>query len=80
MREDPDLEKKVMDHYQKGEGSLQQIAIFYKIPVERVLQIIGQEEMLEVETQGDLVDANEVGPEVQLHHSKKFKVPYDIGN
>lgn len=77
MQRDPDLDQKVIDDYQHGRGTIQQIAIFYNITVDEVLKITGNTDLLEVEVVGDLVDASEAGPDVAISRSKKYKVNYD---
>ena len=73
---DQDTRDKIYQHYLKGEGSLQDIARVYRVSVDDVLQIIGAPELSTVMTQGDLIDASEIGPEAQYSHGKNFKVPY----
>jgi len=73
---DDKLKKKINDHYQKGEGSIQQIAIFYRLSVPEVLKAIGQDEMLTVHEQGDLIDQSEAGPQAEIVQEKVHTVPY----
>jgi hypothetical protein len=68
--------QKIIDHYQKGQGSIQDIARVYRYTVQEVLQVLGMTDLLEVETQGDLVDSSEVGPGIQLEQSKIHGVSY----
>lgn len=73
---DIDTEAKIKDHYNKGQGSIQDIARVYNVTVEAVLEAIGQSEMTEVVMQGDLIDQREAGPEVTVTPFKKERVPF----
>lgn len=76
MVTDQDIRTKVYDHYQKGQGSLQDIARVYRISVPEVLEIIGAPELGEVTTVGDMIDPSEIGPGAQFNYSKNFTVPF----
>jgi hypothetical protein len=71
-----DDKQKIIDHYQKGQGSIQDIARVYRYSVQEVLQVLGMTDLLEVETQGDMVDSSEVGPDVPLEYSKKHNINF----
>lgn len=71
-----ELHKKINEHYQLGQGSIQDIARVYNLSVEQVLEAIGQTEMLEVESVGDLVDARELEPGTPIVASKKHRAKY----
>lgn len=73
---DEETRAKIYEHYQKGQGSIQDIARVYRCSVEEVLQIIGQDELLRVEVQGDMIDPSEAGPNVQLNYGEQFNVPF----
>lgn len=60
-------DEKIMYHYQRAQGSIQDLARVYHVSVEHVLEIIGQKDMSEVLTQGDLIDQSEAGPEVTVN-------------
>lgn len=60
-------DEKILWHYQRAQGSIQDIARVYNRSVQDVLRIIGQDELLEVPTQGDLIDQSEAGPEVRIN-------------
>lgn len=64
---DDSTSKKIKDHYVKGEGSIQDIARTYRVTVETVLHIIGEDELTSVHTIGDQVDADEAG-DAQLNY------------
>lgn len=59
-------EEKITYHYQHAQGSIQDIARVYHRSVDEVLQILGLDDMSEVQTQGDLIDQGEAGPEVRV--------------
>ena len=60
-------EEKIIWHYQHAEGSIQDIARVYRRSVDEVLHILGLDDMMEVQTQGDLIDQSEAGPEVRVN-------------
>jgi hypothetical protein len=60
-------EEKIMYHYQRAQGSIQDIARVYHRSVDEVLHILGLDDMTEVATQGDLIDQSEAGPEVRVN-------------
>lgn len=60
-------DEKIIWHYQHAEGSIQDIARVYRTSVEHVLEINGLNDMAEVQTQGDLIDQSEAGPEVRVN-------------
>lgn len=62
-----DDEEKIRYHYQHAQGSIQDIARVYRRSVDEVLQILGLDDMTEVQTQGDLIDQTEAGPEVRVN-------------
>ena len=61
------IEERVTYRYQHGQGSIQDIARVYRIDVDQVLTILGLNDMIEVQTQGDLIDQSEAGPETRLN-------------
>lgn len=62
-----DDEEKIRYHYQHAQGSIQDIARVYRKSVEEVLHILGLDELSEVQTQGDLIDQSEAGPETRVN-------------
>jgi hypothetical protein len=56
-----ELKAKIREHYQKGQGSMQDYARIYGVPIEKVLEICGENDLMEVEMIGDLVDQSEIG-------------------
>lgn len=73
---DDSTREKIVEHYQRGQGSIQDIARVYRLTVDEVLDIIGVTDISIVTTQGDLIDAEEAGPGAQINYSKDFKVPF----
>lgn len=72
-----DLKAKINGHWQRGEGSIQDLARVYKISVDEVLEMIGQTDMTTIVTQGDMIDQTEAGPEVTVNPlGRPIKVPY----
>ena len=75
---DEDTRTKILEHYQKGEGSIQDIARVYRVDVSEVLHIIGHDDLTAVTAQGDMIDASEAGPNAQMNYGKEFNIPYDV--
>lgn len=61
------VEEKIMYHYQRAQGSIQDLARVYKLSVDEVLHILDLDDMTEIQTQGDLIDQSEAGPEVRVN-------------
>lgn len=73
------LAKTINEHYQKGEGSIQDIARVYHVSVEEVLHVIGQDEVATVQTVGDQIDASEAGPGATVNYDgKTYNVPFSL--
>lgn len=75
---DKATEKKIIDHYQKAQGSIQDIARVYKVTVNEVLDAIGQGDANHVSVGGDLVDQSEAGPEAKISYGKTYTIDYDV--
>ena len=75
---DDATQKKIFNHYEKGEGSIQDIARVYRCSVEEVLHIIGQDELTSVELIGDQIDQSEAGNATVNYQGTKHQVPYDV--
>lgn len=71
-------EERIKYHYEHGQGSIQDIARSYRVPVEDVLHIIGQDEMLSVPLGGDQVDADDVNrvPGMSYNYGTTQRVTY----
>lgn len=74
--DDTKLKELVNDHYQKGEYPIQDIARKYRLSVEEVLVMIGQEDVMTVEGTGDMIGPDEVDDATQIITSKKYKVEF----
>ena len=61
------IEERVLYRYNHAQGSIQDIARVYRLSVEEVLKMIGQDEMLEIPMAGDQIDQAEAGPEVRVN-------------
>lgn len=73
-----ELQGKIKTHYQKGEGSIQDIARVYRLSVEEVLDVLNLNDVLEIETSGDLIDQKEAGPEVTLNATTRFRTNFTL--
>lgn len=71
-----ELKAKINDHYQKGQGTIQDIARVYGVTVADVLQAIGQGHLASVSTQGDMISESEAGPGATMNYGKQFIVPF----
>lgn len=74
---DDDLKKKVIEHYNLGQGSIQDIARVYRLDVDEVLEVLGMQDMMTVQTMGDLIGQEEAGLETTLQRGTRHKVPYN---
>lgn len=73
-----EMSAKIKNHYQKGEGSIQDLARVYNVSVEDVLGVLGLMDVATVETSGDLIDQQEAGPEVTLKTTNIFKTKFTV--
>lgn len=73
---DEQLIGKIKNHYQKGEGSIQDIARVYRLTVEEVLDVLGLSDVKTVEGMGDLIGTNEAGPDVDIKVSNKYQAKF----
>lgn len=55
------VQNEIKEHYQAGRGSIQDYARIYHLTVPQVLEIVGEQDLGEVEIGGDLIDASEIG-------------------
>lgn len=76
MVTDQETRNKIYGHYQRAQGSIQDIARVYRVSVDDVLEIIGAPQLGKVMTQGDLIDASEAGVGAEMSYGKEFKVPF----
>lgn len=70
------IEQKVKYHYEHAQGSIQDIARVYRLDVAEVLTIIGETDILEVQTTGDLIDPSELQPGQSVNPSTPHRVTY----
>lgn len=69
----------IKDLYQRGKGSIQDYARIYRVEVSEVLEVLGMSDMNQVRYTGDLVDADEMGPEKNKikAEGEVVRVPYN---
>lgn len=75
---DDELQKKILGHYQRGEGSIQDIARVYHLTVQQVLDVIGEGKMGTVHMDGDMIDASEAGPNAEMNYGRDLQVPFSL--
>jgi hypothetical protein len=73
---DTTIQDKIISHYQKGQGSIQDIARVYNVSVAEVLRVTGQGHLASVQTQGDMISEADAGPGAQMNYGKEFVVPF----
>lgn len=73
---DDATKKKIIKHYQKGQGSIQDIARVYRYSVDEVLDVLGLQDIKTVQSTGDLIDQEEAGFDVKLNPTKTHKISY----
>jgi hypothetical protein len=66
----------IIHWYQVGTRSIQDIARIYRVEVGEVLEIIGERELSSVDISGDLIDAEEAGPNAEMNYGQQVKVPF----
>lgn len=74
-----DQEKsEIRDLYQRGKGSIQDYARIYRVDVNEVLHVIGEEHLGTVHMDGDQVDEEELGPtgRGQISYGEDINVPF----
>lgn len=69
---------KIKNHYQLGQGSIQDLARTYRYSMDDILELLGLSDLSSIETSGDLIDQEEAGPEAVLKVSNKFKQKYTL--
>ena len=73
---DDTTRNKIIEHYQKGQGSIQDIARVYRVSVDEVLDIIGVKDIGTVTYTPDLIDPSEVGPGASFNYGSTEKINY----
>lgn len=71
----PPIEKRIMTDYNKG-VAIVDIARRHSVPVEKVLELTGNSELLEVTVIGDQVDPSEIGNQGTYNPGVTYKVNY----
>lgn len=71
-------EQKILYHYQHGEGSIQNIARFFNVEVDEVLNIIGEGDIAQVHQAGDTIGPDEAGPNATINYGEDVKVPFTL--
>jgi hypothetical protein len=71
-----DEKKQIKEFYQQGKGSIQDYARIYRVSVDEILQLIGEEHLSQVTIPGDMIDPNEAGPGATLNYGQDVGVPY----
>lgn len=76
----PEQAKEIKAHYQAGRGSIQDYARIYRLDMDEVLHIIGEEHLATVEFGGDQVDEAELGPTGRgmVNGPETVNVPYQL--
>lgn len=76
-----DIQAKIKGHYQRGEGSIQDIARTYQrygVTVQDVLDITGNSEIKNVEFGGDLVDQETAGQGATINYGRTEPIPFTV--
>lgn len=75
---DAETEAKIKEFYNAGKGSIQDYARIYRLTVEEVLEILGLNDLKQVQMGGDLIDEAELGPtgRGQINPGEEIKVPF----
>ena len=74
--QDTELKKTVNEAYQRAGTSIQAIARDYRLTVEEVLVMIGQEDVMTVEGAGYMIGPDEVDDDTKIVTSKKYKAEF----
>ena len=70
---DEDTKKKIIAHYQKGQGSIQDIARVYKVEVSEVLDVVGATDLKSVYIGGDTIDEKEAGQPINYGKTEQIR-------
>ncbi len=73
---DEALKKRIIEAYQLGKVSIQDIARICHVSVADVLDAIGEGSMNKVYIGGDLIDASEAGPGAVMNHGQEVQIPF----
>jgi hypothetical protein len=61
------IKERVNYRYQHAQGTIQDLARVYRLEVNDVLDMLNLNDLSEIQTQGDLIDQAEAGPEVRVN-------------
>lgn len=75
---DDELKQKIKGHYQRGEGSIQDIARVYRVSVADVLDITGNSEIKTIEFGGDLIDQETAGQGATINYGRVEAIPFTV--
>jgi hypothetical protein len=78
MSANENTRKEILEHYQHARGSIQDLARIYEVPVDEVLEIIGEGSLSTVPLTGDLIDAAEAGPGAKMNYGGEIRVPFTV--
>lgn len=71
-------DEQIVYWYQRGKGSIQDLARIFNVEVSYILDLIGEGHSSSVSVQGDLIDAGDAGPGVSMNYGKDIKIPFDV--
>lgn len=73
-----ELRDKIRAHYDHGQGSMQDYARIYNVPMNTVLEICGETDLAHVEMIGDQIDQVELGRGGVVNHGEIVDVPFSL--
>ena len=71
-------DEQIVYWYQRGKGSIQDLARIFNVEVPYVLGLIGEGKSGYVVMQGDLIDQSIAGPGASMNYGKEVKIPFDV--
>jgi len=74
---DDSTREKIIGHYQRGQGSIQDIARVYNVSVAEVLRVTGNNDLATVTLGGDLIDQSEAGNS-PINYGENIPVPFTV--
>lgn len=75
---DTKTKTEILNAYQRGRNSIQDIARIFKVSVPEVLDLIGEGQSKSVSVPGDLISEAEAGPDATMNFGKEVKVPFSV--
>lgn len=73
-----EIKDKIRAHYDKGQGSMQDYARIYNVPMAVVLEVCGETDLGQVEMIGDQVDQSELGRGAEVNPGEIVDVPFSL--